>query len=70
VGTAYIPAGNPHAFVLHGGVMLDLNSHVMNLPVGWMLEMATNINDYGQIVCSVNRPGEFKTLVVLTPVPD
>jgi hypothetical protein len=32
--------------------------------------MATNINDYGQTVCSVNRRGEFNTLVVLTPVPD
>ena len=50
--------------------MLDLNSHVVNLPFGWMLEMATNINNYGQIACSVNRPGEFNTLVVLTPVPD
>jgi probable HAF family extracellular repeat protein len=70
VGTAYIPAGNPHAFVRHGGVMLDLNSHVLNLPAGWIVEMATNINDYGQIVCSVIRPGEFNTLVVLTPVPD
>jgi probable HAF family extracellular repeat protein len=70
VGTAYIPAGNRHAFVRHSGVMLDLNSHVINLPAGSTLVTATNINDYGQIVCTVNRTGEFDKMVLLTPVPD
>jgi hypothetical protein len=58
-----------HAFVYHAGAMVDLNTHVNNL-TGWTLWMATNINDYGQIVCMGTGPDGLHQIVLLTPIPD
>jgi uncharacterized membrane protein len=57
------------AFVYHAGALVDLNTEVNNLG-GWKLWMATNINDFGQIVCMGTGPDGLRQIVLLTPLPD
>ena len=61
-----IAVGSQRAFLYHAGAMLDLNSHVSNL-AGWRLVMATNINDWGQILCVGYNPDGHPEIVLLTP---
>ena len=68
VGMTNLASGVQHAFLYHGGVMGDLNSRVNNI-FGWTLLMATNINDFGEIVCLARGPDGTSQAVVLFPVP-
>ena len=55
-------ASGVHAFLYTGGVMLDLNDLVVNLPAGVVLGFAYGINDRGQIIASGSHS------YLLTPV--
>ena len=60
---------NERAFVYTGGRLYDLNS-VADLPAGWMLRQAIEINDLGQIVGWGTSATGRHTAFVLTPVPE
>lgn len=49
VGTADIPGGQPHAFLYHGGAMVDLTD-LLIWDLHWVFYDARGINDAGQIV--------------------
>lgn len=68
VGFSDVTGGALHAFV-HDGTMRDLNTAgvVTNLPVGWVLQQADEINDSGQIVgYGTNGSGDVHAFL-LTP---
>jgi probable HAF family extracellular repeat protein len=66
VGQAYAANGTPPAFLYRAGLMMDLNSHVLNA-CGLTLVRAANIDDAGQIICwGQAADGSFQ-LVVLSP---
>ena len=46
--------GGPHAFLLRGGAVTDLNRYLA-APMGWVLERATGINSRGDVVCIGKR---------------
>jgi len=68
VGQAFVPNGDPHAFLYHAGAIIDLNSRTYRM-AGWTLTMAQNINDLGQIVCQALGPDGVYQIVLLTPEP-
>ena len=58
-----------HAFFYNGSTMFDLND-ITNVPSGWTLEVATGINDKGQI-CGWGQDSLAHDIgFVLTPVPE
>jgi probable HAF family extracellular repeat protein len=63
VGYCWSSANSFRAWLYSGGVMLDLNSLVVNLPAGEVLGLATGINDRSQIAVNGNS-GAY----LLTPV--
>lgn len=64
----YSADDRPHAFLLAGGQLADLNDLVA-LDSGWLLESATDINTAGQITGIARNPsGVFRTFL-LTPAP-
>jgi probable HAF family extracellular repeat protein len=71
VGAAYRSSNEAsRAFLcLNGGSMQDLNTMV-NLPAGWVLTCAMDINDNGQIVASGSLNGGWDHAFLLTPVPE
>jgi probable HAF family extracellular repeat protein len=66
VGMTYVASSVQHAFLVHAGIMIDLNNHVNNL-AGWTLWEANNINDLGQIVCLARGPDGVYQIVLLVP---
>jgi probable HAF family extracellular repeat protein len=67
VGQVSNGAGPPHAFIWQNGVVTDLNTLIPG-GSGWVLTIATGINDGGQITGSgtLNRVGRA---FLLTPGP-
>ena len=57
-----------HAFLYSGGVITDLNS-VIDTNLGWNLEIATGINDGGQIIGVGTHPAGQARAFLLTPFP-
>ena len=64
VGMTNIAGPHQHAFLYHAGSMTDLNNYVT---AGWTLQLANNINDWGQIVCLGRSPTGHYEIVLLTP---
>jgi probable HAF family extracellular repeat protein len=65
--------GEAHAFLFTEGRMIDLNACV-DLPAGWALERASDINDRGQIIATAvelreNNVGRGRGYL-LTPAPE
>jgi probable HAF family extracellular repeat protein len=58
----------PHAFLYSGGSMMDLNNLIATNS-GWTLEVATAINDNGQIVGEGIDPSGKREAFLLTPDP-
>lgn len=74
VGFSALPgAGGPRAFLWDGCTMTDVNALLDSNGVGWTLQIATAINDAGQIVGSaLNASGETHAYLLSpasTPVP-
>ena len=62
--------GVGHAFVYRNGAMSDLNTRLDASGVGWVLSVASDINDSGWIVgTGVNPQGQTHAFL-LTPVPE
>ena len=57
-----------HAFLYSGGTMTDLND-VIDTNSGWNLEIATAINDGGQIIGVGTHPAGLLRAFLLTPLP-
>ncbi len=69
VGQASVTNGiGTAAFIYSGGVMSDLNT-LIPPDSGWMLEVATGINDRGQIIGTGMHPAGQARPFLLTPVP-
>jgi probable HAF family extracellular repeat protein len=68
VGFAATVGGGDHAFLYSGGIMTDLNN-VIDTNSGWSLEVATAINDGGQIVGVGTYPTNQLRAFLLTPRP-
>lgn len=65
---AYYKAGRDKGFVTENGMMVDLNTLLVASATGWRLEVATDINERGQITgWGVNPKGETRAFL-LTPV--
>ena len=60
---------NERAFVYTGGRLYDLNG-VADLPAGWTLRQAYDVNELGQIVGWGTNAAGRHTAFVLTPVPE
>jgi hypothetical protein len=61
------PGGTPSA--LNDFELYDLNDLVLGGTGGYVLRLANDINDQGQIVGEMTRPGENSVGFLLTPVP-
>jgi probable HAF family extracellular repeat protein len=61
-----IVGSSTHAFLWEDGIMYNLNDLVVNLPSGWILNYARDINDLGQIV----GWGPNSKAFLLTPIPE
>jgi len=69
VGEASVTNGlGSAAFIYTGGVMTDLNT-LIPPNSGWILEVATGINDSGQIIGVGTHPAGQERAFLLTPVP-
>lgn len=69
VGEASVTNGiGTAAFIYSGGVMSDLNT-LIPPDSGWILEVATGINDRGQIIGIGMHPAGQVRAFLLTPVP-
>lgn len=73
VGNAYTYSSGTNrtlrAFI-YDGAMYDLNDFV-NLPAGWILSSAIDINDCGQIACdAMNTAGETHAFLLTPIVPE
>lgn len=68
VGTSQTASGFMHGFVYSGGSMTDLNSHLASSGVGWTVQQAYDINDFGQIVALASN-SNGASVVLLSPVP-
>ena len=60
---------NRHAFVYTGGVLYDLNA-LADLPAGWTLREAYDVNELGQIVGWGTDAAGRSAAFLLTPVPE
>jgi probable HAF family extracellular repeat protein len=58
-----------HAFYFSSGTMFDLND-LVDPSSGWILNRATGINDFGQIIGQGTNPSGQLDSFLLTPVPD
>jgi len=58
--------GDYRGFLYQNGVMTDLND-LVELADGWLVRNALTINDRGQILAQVWKPGEGAHLALLTP---
>ena len=67
-----VGSSNNKAFIWTAALgMRDLNSLVTNLPAGWTLQLARDVNEAGQIVgTAITADGQTKRAFVLTPVPE
>ena len=63
----YITSGEQHAFIFQNGTNTDLND-VIDPNSGWLLEVATGINEKGQIVGVGTHPVYTLRAFLLTPV--
>ena len=68
VGYATTGEAAQHAFLYCGGTMTDLNS-VIDTNSGWVLEIASAINDGGQIVGVGTHQTNYARAFLLTPFP-
>lgn len=69
VGTVRMPgSSNSHAFIYENGTMSDLNT-LVDLPAGWLLQSANDINERGWIVGSGIDPNHHVYGFLLTPEP-
>jgi hypothetical protein len=67
VGLCYVPGDQSvHGFFWHGAIS-DLNK-LAELPDGWTINEAAEINDYGQIAC-LAYTGAHHAALFLTPLP-
>lgn len=70
VGSARDPLNAELAFVYAGGVMTDLNT-VVQVPAGWRLRTANDVNNNGEIAAQMFNPATSTYhAVLLTPVPE
>ena len=70
VGSADVGASDYHAVLWDGSVMYDLND-LVDLPSGWYMVVAHDINSSGQIVANGISPGyPYASAFLLTPGPD
>jgi probable HAF family extracellular repeat protein len=63
----YTESGAQRAFMYSGATMLDLNDYI-EPNTGWTLELATAINDQGQIAGVGTHPSGTLRVFLLTPV--
>ena len=69
VGYASTTSGTSDAFLYSGGVMVDLNS-LLPPNSGWQLQLATGINDSGQIAGYGTINGQTHAFLLDTSVPE
>jgi probable HAF family extracellular repeat protein len=67
VGASQTTSGSMHGFLYSGGSMTDLNSHLASSGLGWTIQQAYDINDFGQIVALASN-SNGASVVLLSPV--
>lgn len=67
VGSSQTTSGALHGFLYINGAMTDLNSHLASSGLGWTIERAYDINDFGQIVAEGKDFNGNPAVVLLSP---